>query len=84
MNIDLVTLVVPDYESAIAFFVDSLGFDLIEDFPTESNDGRPKRWVVVRPLGGQTGLLLARAEGNRQANAVGNQTGGRVAFFSSS
>jgi catechol 2,3-dioxygenase-like lactoylglutathione lyase family enzyme len=81
MNIDLVTLVVPDYDPAIAFFVDSLGFDLLEDSPARSNDGRSKRWVVVRPPGAQTGLLLARADGDRQTNTVGNQAGGRVAFF---
>jgi catechol 2,3-dioxygenase-like lactoylglutathione lyase family enzyme len=82
VNIDLVTLVIDDYDDAVAFFVDTLGFDLIEDVPTTTNDGRSKRWVVVRPPGAQTGLLLARADGDRQAGAVGNQTGGRVAFFS--
>ena len=81
MNIDLVTVVVDDYEAGIAFFVDTLGFDLLEDVPTTTNDERSKRWVVVRPPGTQTGLLLARADGDRQAGAVGNQTGGRVAFF---
>ena len=81
MNLDLVTIVVPNYASAIDFFVDRLGFDLIEDTPTATNDGRSKRWVVVRPSGGGTGFLLARADGDRQAAAVGNQTGGRVAFF---
>jgi catechol 2,3-dioxygenase-like lactoylglutathione lyase family enzyme len=81
MNIDLVTVVVTDYDSAIDFFVAVLGFDLIEDVPATTNDGRPKRWVVVRPPGGRTGLLLARADGDRQVNSVGNQTGGRVSFF---
>jgi catechol 2,3-dioxygenase-like lactoylglutathione lyase family enzyme len=81
VNIDLVTVVVDDYDAGIAFFVDTLGFDLIEDVPTRTNDEGSKRWVVVRPPGTQTGLLLARADGDRQAGAVGNQTGGRVAFF---
>lgn len=81
MNLDLVTVVVPDYDEAIGFFVDRLGFDLIEDTSTTTNDGRHKRWVVVRPPGGETGLLLARADGDQQTTAVGNQTGGRVAFF---
>lgn len=80
-TIDLVTVVVDDYDDAITFFVDVLGFRLTEDAPSTSNDGRPKRWVVVRPNGGGTGLLLAKADGPRQANAVGNQTGGRVGFF---
>jgi catechol 2,3-dioxygenase-like lactoylglutathione lyase family enzyme len=81
MNVDLVTLVVDDYDPAIAFFVEALGFDLIEDAPALTNDGREKRWVVVRPPGARTGILLARADCDRQAATVGNQTGGRVAFF---
>ena len=81
MRIDLVTLVVADYDPAIAFFTEVLGFELAEDSPSLTNDGRPKRWVVVRPPGGGTGLLLARADGERQEGAVGDQTAGRVGFF---
>ncbi|MFC4105560.1 VOC family protein [Micromonospora zhanjiangensis] len=81
MHLDLVTLVVPDYDPAIAFFTGVLGFELVEDSPSLTTDGRPKRWVVVRPPGGGTGLLLARADGERQEAAVGAQTGGRVGFF---
>jgi catechol 2,3-dioxygenase-like lactoylglutathione lyase family enzyme len=81
MQIDLVTIVVDDYERAIDFFTGALGFDLAEDSPSLTNDGRPKRWVVVRPPGGQTGILLARADGDRQAAAVGDQVAGRVGFF---
>jgi catechol 2,3-dioxygenase-like lactoylglutathione lyase family enzyme len=66
VRIDLVTLVVADYDPAIAFFTEVLGFELAEDKPSLTNDGRPKRWVVVRPPGAQTGLLLARADGERQ------------------
>ncbi len=65
-NIELVALIVPDYDAAIAFFVDVLQFELVEDTPSLTNDGRPKRWVVVRPEGGRTGILLARAGGDRQ------------------
>ena len=79
--LQLVTLMVEDYDPAIAFFVDVLGFELVEDSPSLTNDGRPKRWVVVRPIGGQTGLLLARADGDRQAAGVGDQVAGRVGFF---
>jgi catechol 2,3-dioxygenase-like lactoylglutathione lyase family enzyme len=61
--------------------VDVLGFELVEDSPAVTNDGRPKRWVVVRPPGAATGLLLARADGPGQAAIVGNQAGGRVGFF---
>ena len=81
MRIDLVTIVVDDYDPAIEFFVDVLGFELVEDSPSVAGDGRPKRWVVVRPPGAETGLLLARADGERQAGAVGNQAAGRVGFF---
>ena len=81
MRIDLVAIVVDDYDRAIAFFVDALGFDLVEDSPSSTNDGRPKRWVVVRPPNAQTGILLALADGDRQAAVVGDQVAGRVGFF---
>jgi len=81
VQLDKITIVVDDYDRAIAFFTDALGFDLVEDSPALTNDGRPKRWVVVRPPGGGTGLLLAQADGERQVAAIGNQIGGRVGFF---
>jgi catechol 2,3-dioxygenase-like lactoylglutathione lyase family enzyme len=81
MHLALVAVVVEDYDTAIEFFVSTLGFDLVEDSPSLTNDGRPKRWVVVRPPGAQTGLLLARADGPAQQAAVGNQAAGRVGFF---
>lgn len=81
MHLSLVTLVVSDYDPAIDFFVGTLGFELAEDSPSLTNDGRPKRWVVVRPPGAQAGLLLARADGPEQAAAVGQQVAGRVGFF---
>ncbi len=81
MNVDLVAVVVDEYDPAIRFFVETLGFELVEDSPSTTNDGRPKRWVVVRPPGAPTGLLLARADGAVQAAAVGNQVAGRVGFF---
>jgi catechol 2,3-dioxygenase-like lactoylglutathione lyase family enzyme len=80
-HLDLVALIVRDYDPAIDFFVRVLGFELIEDAPSVTNDGRPKRWVVVRPAGGATGILLARADGEHQAAAVGRQFAGRVGFF---
>jgi predicted enzyme related to lactoylglutathione lyase len=61
--------------------VDVLGFDLIEDSPSLTNEGRPKRWVVVCPPGAATGILLARADGDAQAAHVGQQFGGRVGLF---
>jgi catechol 2,3-dioxygenase-like lactoylglutathione lyase family enzyme len=81
VRLELITIVVDDYDRAIEYFTGALGFDLVEDSPSHTNDGRPKRWVVVRPPGAQTGVLLARADGPRQATAVGNQVAGRVGFF---
>ena len=66
-------LVVPDYDAAIAFFVDGLGFRLTADL-----DQADKRWVTVAPPGGGAELVLARAEGPRQRAAIGDQAGGRV------
>jgi len=80
-HLDLVALVVREYEPAIDFFVNVLRFELVEDVPSLTNDGCPKRWVVVRPSGGGTGILLARADGERQIGVVGEQYAGRVGFF---
>jgi catechol 2,3-dioxygenase-like lactoylglutathione lyase family enzyme len=80
-NLELVTLVVRDYDPAIRFFVDALQFELVEDTPSLTNDGRPKRWVVVRPVGAKTGILLARADGEGQTKAIGQQFAGRVGLF---
>jgi len=81
MHLGLIAVVVSEYDPAISFFVDVLGFELVEDSPAVTSDGRPKRWVVVRPPGAATGLLLARADGPGQAAVVGKQAGGRVGFF---
>lgn len=70
-------LVVRDYDEAIAFYTQKLGFQLLEDTPLSET----KRWVVVAPVGSSCKLLLARAANEQQLNAVGNQTGGRVFLF---
>lgn len=75
-RIAALALVVPDYDPAIAFFCNVLGFRLTEDI----DQGR-KRWVTVEPPGGGARLVLARAEGEAQARAIGNQAGGRVWLF---
>jgi catechol 2,3-dioxygenase-like lactoylglutathione lyase family enzyme len=80
-SLELIALIVRDYDPAIRFFVDVLGFELVEDTPSQTNDGRPKRWVVVRPSGAGTGILLARADGEEQAKAIGRQFAGRVGLF---
>ncbi len=80
-HLELVALVVRDYDAAIRFFVDVLQFELVEDTPSLTNGGRPKRWVVIRPDGGQTGILLARADGDQQTGIVGQQFAGRVGMF---
>jgi catechol 2,3-dioxygenase-like lactoylglutathione lyase family enzyme len=81
VHVNLVAVVVDDYDPAIDFFVRVLGFELAEDSPSLTNVGRPKRWVVVRPPGAETGLLLARADGEDQAAVVGEQFAGRVGLF---
>jgi catechol 2,3-dioxygenase-like lactoylglutathione lyase family enzyme len=81
VHLSLAAVVVADYDQAIDFFVGVLGFELAEDSPSLTNDGRAKRWVVVRPPGAVTGLLLARADGPAQEAAIGNQAAGRVGFF---
>ena len=81
MHLGLVAIVVGEYDPAINFFVDALGFELVEDSPSVTSDGRSKRWVVVRPPGAVTGLLLARADGDHQTSVVGRQAAGRVGFF---
>lgn len=76
LRIATVTLIVDDYDRAIAFYRDVLGLALVTDTPL----GGGKRWVTVAGAGGAR-LLLARADGDAQLAAVGNQTGGRVGFF---
>lgn len=93
IHLALVTLVVDEYDAALAFYVGVLGFECVEDAP-QPEPG--KRWVVVRPPGagsysgsgsgsgtgnGGCGLLLARATTPAQREAIGRQTGGRVALF---
>ncbi len=80
-GLELVTLVVERYDPAIEFFVDKLSFALVEDSPSVTSDGRPKRWVVVCPPGGHTGVLLAQADGEEQGAVIGRQVAGRVGFF---
>lgn len=81
-RIALATLVVDDYDAAIAFYVGVLGFELRADAAVGAVPGNPaKRWVEVAPHGAETGLLLAQAADAPQRQRVGDQTGGRVAFF---
>jgi catechol 2,3-dioxygenase-like lactoylglutathione lyase family enzyme len=77
MHISALTLVVPDYDAGIAFYVGVMGFDLLQDV----DQGGGKRWVTVAPRGSQCALLLARAIDDPQRAAIGNQTGGRVFLF---
>lgn len=78
MHIGAIALVVRDYDEALAFYVDRLGFTLVEDTVL----GPGKRWVIVAPPGShETRLLLAKATTPDQAARVGDQTGGRVFLF---
>jgi catechol 2,3-dioxygenase-like lactoylglutathione lyase family enzyme len=79
--LQLTAILVNDYDPAIAFFVDGLCFQLVEDLLSLTNSGDQKRWVVVRPPGAQTGILLTRADGDHQSAFVGKQVAGRVGFF---
>jgi len=77
-----VALVVRDYDEALAFFTQSLGFEVVEDSTAKDRLGQEKRWVLVRPQGSHgTNLLLARASTPEERSRVGNQTGGRVFLF---
>ena len=76
-SIALVTVVVRDYDEAIAWFTQALGFRLLED----TSRGPGKRWVRVGPDGGGTALLLAQPNDEAQAACIGRQAGGRVGFF---
>ncbi|MDE0983067.1 MAG: VOC family protein [Yoonia sp.] len=78
-SISLIAVVVRDYDDAIAFYVDKLGFDLIEDSYQPEQD---KRWVVVKPIGdGHASVLLAKASNDHQQGFIGDQSGGRVFLF---
>ena len=78
-SISLIAVVVRDYDDAIAFYVDRLGFDLIEDSYQPERD---KRWVVVKPIGdGHASVLLAKASNDHQQGFIGDQSGGRVFLF---
>ncbi len=78
-HLGLVSLVVPDYDEAVAYYTQVLGFELVEDTPLPEHG---KRWVVVSPPGArESRLLLARAATPEQLSRVGNQTGGRVFLF---
>jgi catechol 2,3-dioxygenase-like lactoylglutathione lyase family enzyme len=76
-RLSLTALLVDDYDEAIGFYVGKLGFELRQDTPLTAD----KRWVVVAPRGAANGLLLARADGDRQRQAIGDQSGGRVFLF---
>ncbi|MEM9086017.1 MAG: VOC family protein [Pseudomonadota bacterium] len=76
LTLATITLVVPDYDTGIAYYRNTLGFNLVED----ADLGNGKRWVVVAPDNGAS-LLLAKAADDAQTAAIGNQTGGRVSFF---
>ena len=80
MHLSLAAIVVDEYDPAIDFFVGTLGFELVEDSPSLTTTAA-ERWVVVRPPGAATGLLLARADSEDQARVVGQQAAGRVGLL---
>ena len=77
MWLEQFTIIVDDYDRAIEFFTGALGFELAEDSPAlTTGGGRPKRWVVVRPPGAQTGVLLAQADGPGRPRPSGTRSPG--------
>jgi catechol 2,3-dioxygenase-like lactoylglutathione lyase family enzyme len=81
MELDLVSMIVRDYDEAIDFFVNALGYYVAEDSASLDGDGQPKRWVVVRPSPSSCGILLAQARGEEQVAMIGHQFAGRVGLF---
>jgi catechol 2,3-dioxygenase-like lactoylglutathione lyase family enzyme len=81
MGLELVSVIVKDYDEAISFFVDVIGCVLEDDSPSLDGDGQPKRWVVVRPPGAGAGILLAQARGEEQESMIGRQFADRVGLF---
>ena len=81
VRLDKIAIIVDDYDKAIGFFIEALGFDLVEDSPSLTNDGRPKRWVVVRLPARRPASSSPARTASDQAAAVGNQIAGRVGFF---
>jgi catechol 2,3-dioxygenase-like lactoylglutathione lyase family enzyme len=81
MGLELVSVIVKEYDEAIEYFVNVLGCVVEEDSPSLDGDGQPKRWVVVRPAGSGSGILLAQARGEEQEALIGRQFAGRVGLF---
>ena len=81
MGLELVSVIVREYDEAIDYFVRVLGCVLEDDSPSLDGDGQPKRWVVVRPPGSGCGILLAQARGEEQVALIGRQFAGRVGLF---
>ena len=81
MGLDLVSVIVREYDEAIDFFVNVLGCVVEDDSPSLDGDGQPKRWVVVRPQGSGCAILLAQARGEEQETLIGRQFAGRVGLF---
>lgn len=81
-SLGYVALLVRDYDEALAYFTEKLGFHLVEDSPSTDRNGEPKRWVLIAPPGSLgTKVLLAKASMPEEISRVGNQTGGRVFLF---
>ena len=81
MHLERVAILVSGYEEGIRFFVDALGFELLQDEAGVDEFGKPRRWVVVAPPGGETSIVLTEAKTEEDRSRVGSQMGSRVAFF---
>lgn len=81
MQLIHISLLVKDYDEALAFYTQVLDFAIVEDKPSLATDGSTKRWVLIQPKNGGCNILLAKAANDEQLQRLGNQTGGRVFLF---
>ena len=81
MHLQRIAILVPTYDEGIRFFVDSLGFELLQDEAGVDEFGKPRRWVVVAPPGGETSIVLSEVKTEEDRSRLGSQLGNRVGFF---
>lgn len=81
MFLERAALLVSSYDEGIRFFVNALGFELLQDESGVDEFGKPRRWVVVAPPGGQASIVITEAKTDEDRSRIGSQVGGRVGFF---
>jgi catechol 2,3-dioxygenase-like lactoylglutathione lyase family enzyme len=81
VHLQRIAILVPTYDEGIRFFVDALGFELLQDEAGVDEFGKPRRWVVVTPPAGETSIVLSEVKTEEDRSRLGSQLGSRVAFF---